>query len=63
MPNPKGNTISKRFILTVLGIVCLVSGIALILFWWPDVVSLFRGASGMMLALSGLLMLYSLRET
>ena len=54
---------SKKMILTILGIIFLVSGITLILVWWPDLVSLFRGAAGMILALAGLLMLYSLRET
>ena len=58
-----GKNIPKRLVLTVLGIGFLVLGVALILVWWHDVVSLFRGTSGMALALAGLLMLYSLKET
>ena len=45
-----------------LGFGMLIIGIALILAWWPDVVRLFRGAVGFVLALAGLLTLYTVKE-
>ena len=62
MPKNNKKKLSKQFVLAFLGMACLVVGIALILIWWRDVVSLFHGAGGMILALAGLLMLYTLRE-
>jgi hypothetical protein len=53
--------ISNRILLYILGSFILVAGIFLILLWWKDVVALFRGTLGMVLALAGLLALYSLK--
>ena len=52
----------KKFVLLVGGFFILVLGITLILACWKDVVSLFRGASGMVLALGGLFMLYAVSK-
>ncbi len=53
-------SISKKSGLYLLGSFILVLGIALILRWRVDVVVLFRAGIGMALALTGLLILYSL---
>lgn len=45
-----------------IGTVLLIGGITLVLIWWPDVVSLFRGFVGMALALAGLVVLYMIKE-
>jgi len=52
----------KKLILAFLGSFILILGVTLVLAWWPDVVSLFRGCLGMALALAGLLILYSLNQ-
>ena len=52
----------KKFILFLAGIFVLIFGITLILIWWADVVALFRGAAGIILALAGLLTLYALNK-
>ena len=52
----------KKFVLFVAGFFILVLGVTLILVCWRDVVSLFRGASGMVLALAGLFMLYAVNK-
>jgi hypothetical protein len=46
----------------IIGFSILVLGIVMILAWWPDVVSFFRGILGMLFAGSGLLVLYSLNK-
>jgi len=48
----------KKFILFVVGFFVLILGITLILVWWSNVVVLFKGAVGIILALAGLFMLY-----
>ena len=48
--------------LFILGFGILIVGIALILVCWSDVVALFRGAIGFVLAMAGLLTLYSVKE-
>lgn len=50
----------RKIILYLSGWGILLLGITLILVWWQDVASLFRGGAGMALALGGLLVLYSL---
>ena len=55
----KNNNKSVRL---VVGFVTLVLGVTLILAWWPDVVSLFKGLLGMVLALAGLIILYMVKE-
>ncbi len=42
----------------VSGLVVLVIGVSMILAWWPDVVSFFKGFLGMAAAIGGLLMMY-----
>ena len=53
----------KKFVLFVIGFFVLVLGITLILVWWKDVVALFKGAMGVILALAGLFMLYAVNKT
>ena len=53
----------KKFVLFAAGFFTLVLGITLILVCWRDVVSLFRGAIGTILALAGLFMLYAVGKT
>lgn len=52
----------KRFLMFLVGFFILILGVTLILAWWKDVVILFKGAIGMMLALGGLLALYTLNK-
>ena len=52
---------SKPALLAVGGLV-LVVGLALILVWWQDVVSLFKGGFGIAVTLAGLLLLYMVKE-
>ena len=51
-----------KLILYLAGSVILVLGIALVLRFWADVVLVFRAVIGMVLALAGLLVLYSLNR-
>ena len=51
----------KRPLLFILGIVFLIIGITLILAWWPQVVGLFKGFTGIVLAIAGLFMMYSVK--
>ena len=53
---------SNKAALLVLGFTVLVAGITMVLVWWQDVVSLFKGAIGMGVALGGLLLLYMVKE-
>ena len=52
----------KKFLMFLIGFFILILGITLILAWWEDVVVLFKGAIGMILALGGLLALYTLNK-
>jgi len=52
----------KKFLLFVAGAGLLVLGIVLVLVWWPQVVTLFRGVAGMSLAVIGMLILFLNRE-
>lgn len=52
----------KKIIVYLAGGFTLVLGITLVLSFWADVVVLFRGVIGMVLALAGLLILYSLNR-
>jgi uncharacterized membrane protein YqgA involved in biofilm formation len=52
----------KKFLMLVVGFFILILGVTLILAWWQDVVILFKGAIGMILALGGLLTLYTLNK-
>ncbi|HPN57381.1 MAG TPA: hypothetical protein PLD92_11095 [Candidatus Omnitrophota bacterium] len=53
---------SNKAALLVTGFAVLIAGIIMILVWWQDVVSLFKGAVGMGVALGGLLLLYMVKE-
>ena len=53
---------SSKGTLFFLGSFVLVVGLTLVLIWWNDVVTLFRGVIGMLLALGGLLILYMVKE-
>ena len=44
------------------GLGFMILGIVLVLVWWQDVVSLFRGFIGVFIALGGLLVLYMVKE-
>ena len=52
----------KKFIMFLVGFFILILGVTLILAWWQDVVILFRGSLGIILALGGLLALYTLNK-
>lgn len=52
----------KKFILLLVGFFVLILGITLILVWWGDVVALFKGAVGGILALAGLFTLYAINK-
>ncbi len=52
----------NNLFLFLVGAALLVSGISLVLSWWPEVVLLFKGVIGMALALAGLLALYLIRD-
>ena len=41
-----------------LGSILLILGVCLILVWWRDLVVIFRGVIGIMIALAGLFILY-----
>lgn len=56
------SSLAKKNVLYLLGSFILILGITLILAWWPDVVGLFRGMIGMLLAVGGLVILYSLQR-
>ena len=53
---------SSKNLLFLCGGVVLIIGMTLVLFWWRDVVILFRGAIGILLALGGMLLLYMVKE-
>ncbi len=44
------------------GLGFMILGIVLVLVWWQDVMSLFRGFIGVFIALGGLLVLYMVKE-
>jgi len=52
----------KMFLMFLLGIFILVLGITFILVWWEDVMSLCRGIIGFVMAVGGLLVLYSIKK-
>jgi len=52
----------KKFITLLVGFFILILGITLILTWWADVAILLKGSIGMILALGGLLALYTLNK-
>jgi len=62
MAKKNESKIYKKFLLFIIGFFILVLGITLILVWFEQVAILFKGASGFILALGGLLMLYGLNK-
>ena len=52
----------SKLALLLMGGFFLILGITLVLVWWQDVISLFRGFIGVLIALGGLLILYMMRE-
>ena len=49
-------------VMTLLGIVCLIVGLVMVLAWWPNVVILFKGGGGIVLAITGMVMLSSAKD-
>jgi len=62
MENEKQDNGYKKYLRIVGASVVLVLGIALVLFWWSDVVGLFKGLAGFLLALGGMFALYALSK-
>ena len=56
------NNKSQKFIQSLIGLFILTLGITLILVWRHEVVLIFKGVTGMALALAGLLVLYGLSK-
>lgn len=50
----------KKFLIMLVGTFLLISGVTIILYWWLEVVILFRGLIGIILAIAGLVILYFL---
>ena len=44
------------------GVAVLVIGLALILVWWPSVISIVKGGVGIALALIGMLLIHSAKR-
>ena len=53
---------SNKTLLFICGSLLLIVGITLILFWWEAVASLFKAGGALLLALSGLVLLYMVKE-
>ncbi len=53
----------KKFVLFAIGFFILILGITLVLVWWKDIVVLFKGAVGIILALAGIFMMYAVNKT
>jgi len=52
----------SKLALFLIGMGWLTLGITLVIVWWPDVVSFFRGFIGIAIALGGMLVLYMVKE-
>lgn len=44
------------------GMLALIAGVTLVLLWWNDVMVVFRGFIGVLIALGGLLILYLMQK-
>ena len=53
---------ANKTVLGLIGLACLVGGVTLILVWWPNLVIIFKGGIGFVLALVGLFMLYNIKD-
>ena len=49
-------------VIAIAGIVCLIAGLVMVLAWWPDVVILFKGGGGIVLAITGMVLLASIKD-
>lgn len=49
-------------LLFVIGLVLLISGVTLILSWWPALIVFLKGIIGIILALSGMGILYTIKK-
>lgn len=58
MSEKKSANTYNKFLYVLSGALMLVVGVTLVLLWWPDVVSIFRGVFGTVLAIAGLAVLY-----
>ena len=58
----KENNDYKKFLINGVAIFLLLLGIKMILVYWYEVVSLFRGAAGILFALAGLVTLYAVNN-
>jgi len=56
------NNTYKAFITYLIGFFILILGVTLTLVWWKDFMGVLRGFSGIILAMAGLLILYSLNK-
>ena len=54
--------IAKSNFIFLSGFFILILGVGLILLWWPEMVNLFKGAAGIILALTGLIVLYTVKR-
>ncbi|MBU0469494.1 MAG: hypothetical protein KKD07_07245 [Candidatus Omnitrophica bacterium] len=52
----------KNFKTFIIGLFLLILGITLVLYCWSEVVIFFKGIVGMIFALAGLLVLYTLNK-
>lgn len=52
----------KKIVIFMSGMVIFIAGVTLILFWWADVMRLFRGGIGVVLALAGLVTLVMVKD-
>lgn len=53
---------ASKAALLFFGLAFMILGIVLVLVWWQDVVIVFRGFIGVIIALGGLLVLYMVKE-
>ena len=53
---------NSKMVYVVLGGGLLILGISSVLAWWPQVVNLFKGMAGMILAVAGLVVLYLIKD-
>jgi len=52
----------KKFLISLVGIFIVIFGVTLNLLWWDDFVRLLKGGVGIILALAGLLILYTVKS-
>lgn len=58
----EGKFQDKNYLKFLAGCFAVVIGVTLILVWFDDLAVLFRGSIGFIIALGGLLVLYSLKK-